>query len=329
MTSPRRSLDRGRSLDEALALALEDLEAGLGPLEALARYPEYEADLAPLLDTGFRLRSADWPVLSMSARVRGRERMHAARSQQEPRRSFVLPPLWRQLGAALVLVALAATTFMAWPGRRSDRTNVPGTATVEVAPTPSAAVQPTFTPAPTATEMMPPAIAPTREPGPEATETAESIRSIMRTATSTVRPTGTPTPSPTPTATSTPTPTASSTATPAETTAGAAGVPAPPQPTSDSDDSTAEPHESPTVVVTEPAPSPEPTHDPTVGPPPLPTFLPPLPTTFPTGEPTPAVKRTFIREHPGTPEAPIPAPPKPREKAESAKTPEAPHRSMR
>lgn len=78
MTSSPRAV---RSLDEALALALDDLEAGLSQVEVLARYPGYEDDLAPLLATAARLRGADWPVLSMSARVRGRERVQVALAQ--------------------------------------------------------------------------------------------------------------------------------------------------------------------------------------------------------------------------------------------------------
>lgn len=277
MTSSPRAI---RSLDEALALALDDFEAGLSQVEVLARYPEYGDHLAPLLATAARLRSADWPVLSMSARVRGRERMHVALAHQKLRRSFVLPPLWRQLGAALLLVALAATAFMAWPGRRSDHTSMPGaTSTVEVIPSPSPLTQATFTPTSTGTPR--PSITPTPEPA-ETLEAADSIRSITRTATATLRPTGTPartsTPSPTPTATHTSTPTPTSTPTGAV--AGAAAeTPVATQPAEDDDDPTEEPTPSVTAVVTE-TPPPEPTREPTATRP-VPTDLPPLPTSPP------------------------------------------------
>jgi len=288
MSSSLRAI---RSLDEALALALDDLGAGLSQVEVLARYPGYENELAPLLATAARLRRSDWPVLSMSARVRGRERMHIALSQQRTRRALVVPPLWRQLGASLLLVALTVTAFMAWPGRRSDNTSMPGaTLTVEATPSPSPSVEPTFTPAPTVTPLPSSTLTPEPTEPPEA---ADSILSITRTATPTLTPTGTPTstftPSPTSTATHTPTPTL----TPTGIVAGAAAdTPVPSQPSDDNDDPTDEPTPSATTVVTE-TPPPQPTQEPTAtrsvptdlpplptGPPRLPTDLPPPPTLF-------------------------------------------------
>jgi hypothetical protein len=217
--------------------------AGLSLTDVLARYPEYQAELAPLLDTAYGLRGADWPVLSMSARVRDRERMHAALAQQKPKRSFLIPPLWWQLGAALALVVLAATTFMAWPGRRGDgdRANISdATSTVEAISAPSATVETIFTPTPTATETETPAITPAREPTEqpiqvvEPTRTPQPIPPITRTATNTVQPAATHTPSPT----ASPTPTATNTPTIEPVAGAAAVVPGPTQPTPEDDDAT-------------------------------------------------------------------------------------------
>ena len=67
-----------QNLDNALAACLDDLAAGRSLTESLARYPEYAADLAPLLQTADSVRSEPRPTLSLRGRVAGRERMHAA-----------------------------------------------------------------------------------------------------------------------------------------------------------------------------------------------------------------------------------------------------------
>ena len=106
-----------RNLDEAFAACLDDLDAGLSPAQALARYPEYAEALAPLLETSDRLRSANWPALSMSSRVRGRERMHAELEKRRRRAGMAWwRSAWRQFGVALALVILAAGAWLAWPG---------------------------------------------------------------------------------------------------------------------------------------------------------------------------------------------------------------------
>ncbi len=107
-----------RSLDEAFAACLDDLDAGLSSAQALAHYPEYAEALTPLLETSIRLRDANWPALSMGSRVHGRERMHA--ELEKHRRGAGMAwwrSGWRQFGVALALVFLAASAWIAWPGR--------------------------------------------------------------------------------------------------------------------------------------------------------------------------------------------------------------------
>ncbi len=71
--------------------------------------PQYEAELAPLLETAYRLRTTRWPVLSMAARVAGREKMHAALAEQKRRRRFVVPPDLAPVRRRVALLLLAGT----------------------------------------------------------------------------------------------------------------------------------------------------------------------------------------------------------------------------
>ena len=111
MRSPRAA----RNLDETLGQALNDLERGFTPLQVLDRYPDHEAELAPLLETAYRLRTSRWPTLSLAARVAGREKMHAAVTAEKARRHGIMSPLWLQIGTGVALLALAGTTYFASP----------------------------------------------------------------------------------------------------------------------------------------------------------------------------------------------------------------------
>lgn len=205
-----------RDLDEALARTLEDLEAGLDLPAILDRYEAYAPELAPLLETAARLRGEPWPLLSMSGRVRGRERLHAAlRERQAPRRAF--PALWRQLGAALGLLLLAAVALLAWPGAGPIQTLRPAATSIVTAPsltpaTSPATLPPTATVRPTAgweTGQPPLEIEMEKIEGAHGTSTATSVglppMGGPATATATRTRTSTPTAIPSPTSTITPT----------------------------------------------------------------------------------------------------------------------------
>jgi hypothetical protein len=237
-----------RSIEEVLGLALEDLEAGLTPLQVLDRYPQYEAELAPLLETAYRLHTTRWPALSAAARVSGRERMHAALAEQKGPRWFILAPIWRQLGAGLVLTLLAGMAFLASPVsplRSLNRPRLTGTAPVTTTATwtsaPSATSQPLATVAvlatrgPTTTVTATETAQPTEEVDPElglkhsppkapptlwASATPTRVTPTRRptaTATATPVPTDTPTETPEPTTTTTSPPPAGATSRPPST----------------------------------------------------------------------------------------------------------------
>ena len=185
-----------RSLDEALGQALEDLEAGLTPPQILDRYPEFEADLASLIETAYRLCTTRWPVLSMAARVQGRERMQAALTAQKARHRFAFPPIWRPLGAGLALVVLAGMTYLASPFsplRPPVLAPLPSAtpliaATASWTPEPSA----TWWPSPTNAAVVTALASPTRliRSIPEPTETIQRFKDATDTpeATATVTP---------------------------------------------------------------------------------------------------------------------------------------------
>lgn len=310
-----------RSLEEALGLALEDLEAGLAPFQILSRYPQYEAELGPLLETAFRLHTTRWPVLSMAARVSGRERMHAALVQQRGRRRFIVAPVWRQLGAALALVLLAGTTYIASPIsplRSMNRPRLTGTVPVTATAT--------WTAAPTATTKPPATVAALVPRGPTATikvvevaepaETADPETDLKHSTpsklptllsdetptrpASTRAPSVTATATVTSTATITPMPSATITEPPASSEP-ATRVPAPPSPTATDVFASPTPTATPTQVSTPAKPTPTTVIQPTNGPDPTQTAtarprLTPLPTSthwaptlppIPTDQPTP------------------------------------------
>ena len=194
-----------RNLDEAFAACLDDLDAGLSPAQALARYPDYAEALAPLLETSARLRGANWPALSMSGRVRGRERMHAELEQRRRRAGMAWwRAAWRQFGVALALVILAAGAWLAWPGREV-RTITQPTATPTAVGLPEDAT-PRPTSSATATASALPTVLPdqsetrvTVTPGPRTTAT-RSVLTVPATRTpeavASTPPMRTPTPRP-------------------------------------------------------------------------------------------------------------------------------------
>lgn len=149
-----------RNLDDAFAACLDDLAAGLSLAETLARYPDYAEALAPLLETSARLSTVAWPRLSGGGRVRGRERMHAELEKGRRRAGAAWwRPAWSQLAVASLLLVLAASVWLAWPGRELRTITRPtATATIEalpgaVTPTATPSVAPTAQPDLTATRM--------------------------------------------------------------------------------------------------------------------------------------------------------------------------------
>ncbi len=125
-----------QNLEAALAACLDDLQAGMTPAQCLARYPEYADQLEPLLLTAERLLGQPWPTLSAGGRVRGRERMHAALVFRRPA-GFAWWSVLRPLLAAVVLLALAGSVWLAWPRHQSKTTNLPTSAPVVLLATPS------------------------------------------------------------------------------------------------------------------------------------------------------------------------------------------------
>ena len=106
------------NIQEALAACLDDLERGVSSEACLARFPQYAAELAPLLLAAARMREQRLPALSLGARVRGRERMHNALAQHQARHGWW--PAWRGGIAALAfLLVLAAGVWLSSPGQRS------------------------------------------------------------------------------------------------------------------------------------------------------------------------------------------------------------------
>ena len=83
-------------IDAALDECLEDLRRGLELERCLDRYPEYAAELRPLLQTVMRMGRVLTPPAMEEARAAGRERMLAALARREGRAGF-----WRRPGSAL------------------------------------------------------------------------------------------------------------------------------------------------------------------------------------------------------------------------------------
>jgi hypothetical protein len=183
------------SLEDALAACLDDLDQGASPAQCLARFPEHAAELAPLLRIAARAQAQPLPVLSPTARVRGRERMHAALAQRAAGSGWLRA--WVSgLAGAVVLLALAAGAWLSWPGR--DR-HLGGESTAQPAP-------------PTLAATAPPSAIPTATLTTQGRSTAIlSPSPTSESAPVTATATATPTPGPTRSATPTPSPAASST----------------------------------------------------------------------------------------------------------------------
>jgi hypothetical protein len=278
--------------DDVLAAALEDLEAGLTPLEVLQRYPDHEDDLGPLLQTAYALRTTRWPTMSMAGRVAGRERMHTALAEQKRRKAGFLPPIWRHIGVSAALMLMAGAAFLASPYSPLDarKFGAQPTATLVVPvmlePTAAFAVElPALSPTVTATATRERTRRPevTVEPSetPERIVLAEPLRA---TSTATAAPTATPRATRTRSSTQTPTATATVTIAPTATSPSAEAAPTtqPPAPPT-----VAPPTETPSPVP--PKPSPTRTALPTLAPEPTSTLTaPPPPTKTRTSEPTAA-----------------------------------------
>ena len=261
--------------DELVASVLEDLEAGLTPLQILDRHRDRETELAPLIEAAYVLRTTRWPTMSMAGRVAGRERLHVALASQKPRSAGFLPPLWRQLGVSLALVLMAGAAFLASPyspldlRRNSGVTTATPFAVAPVLAAPSATATltllPTATATPSATATVRAATRPARTAEPSETPERALATAVLRTA------------EPSPTATRTRRPAVTRTATtPATATAVAGATPVPAQ----DDAPTAIPPSptpvTPTVTATRAKPSPTATLRPTRPPVSAPRSSPPV-----------------------------------------------------
>jgi len=122
-------------IDAALDQCLEDLRRGVPVKDCLDHYPEYAAQLGPLLETVIRVGRVLTPPASDEARAAGRERMLAALAQRRPprrgkwwgaalmtlMRPRPLAPAWRLATLALVLclvggILAGAASVSALPG---------------------------------------------------------------------------------------------------------------------------------------------------------------------------------------------------------------------
>jgi len=98
-----------RGLERALDECLSQLNTGeFGLEEALARYPEHEDELRPLLRTAMLVRQVPQVVPSAEARAAGRRRLLAAVAKKRREKAQSRPGLLRRLGQS------AATLVQPW-----------------------------------------------------------------------------------------------------------------------------------------------------------------------------------------------------------------------
>jgi len=95
-----------RGLERALNECLSQLNRGeLGLDEVLARYPEHEAELRPLLQMAMRMRQVPKAAPSPVARAAGRQQLLAAVAKKRREKARTQPGLVRRLGqSAAILV---------------------------------------------------------------------------------------------------------------------------------------------------------------------------------------------------------------------------------
>ena len=96
----------GRRLERALDECLSQLNTGEFSLdELLARYPEHEAELRPLLQTAMRIRQVPRAVPSPEAKAAGRQRLLAAVARKRREKARARPSMLSRLGqSAAILV---------------------------------------------------------------------------------------------------------------------------------------------------------------------------------------------------------------------------------
>lgn len=193
-----------QTLEEILAICLDDMQAGTTSAECLARYPDYADQLKPLLLAAERLQNQAWPILSPGGRVRGRARMHAALASRRPA-GFARWPVLRPIFATVVLLVLAGGVWLAWPSRLSKNSGRSTSTPVGVqsTATPTLTQEPTSTPTPTLTPTPTPTPTPTgvaTATGTVSSETdipneaTQSDGTRLPSATATLRPRNTATP---------------------------------------------------------------------------------------------------------------------------------------
>ena len=95
-----------RGLERALDECLSQLNTGeLGLEDVLARYPEHEAELRPLLRTAMLVRRVPQAVPSLAAKAAGRQRLLAAVARKRREKARARPGLLRRLEqSAAILV---------------------------------------------------------------------------------------------------------------------------------------------------------------------------------------------------------------------------------
>lgn len=161
----------GASLNEAFNDCIDRLNAGQNLDDCLARYPQWAAELRPLLLSGLGVQTAQAAPLEVAV-ARARQRARLARALERPAPVQRRRVAWSPLALAASLVVILA--FMIAGGGVI-------LSAIQNRPTPTLIV--TLTPAPTLTFT----------PTPTETETSTATQP------STVTQTATPSPSPTPT----------------------------------------------------------------------------------------------------------------------------------
>jgi hypothetical protein len=167
------------ALYEALDDCLGMLRQGQSLSDCLRRYPQYAAQLRPLLETADLTRRSHDALLgeATAARERGRSRLLDALREAPPSAPRRTPPWMLRLAAsfagALLLAGVILAGSLGWFNPTPSTPTPQPTDTATVTPTATPTVTPTATLTPTATvtaTLTPsPTVTPTATPSPSAT----------------------------------------------------------------------------------------------------------------------------------------------------------------
>jgi hypothetical protein len=162
------------ALYEALDDCLGMLRQGQNISDCLRRYPQYAAQLRPLLETADLTRRSHDALLgeATAARERGRSRLLDALREAPPSAPRRTPPWVLRLAASFAGALLLAGVILA--GSLGWFNPTPSTPTPQ--PTDTATVTPTVTPTQTATGTT--TLTPTATPSPSATATPSPSATI-------------------------------------------------------------------------------------------------------------------------------------------------------